>query len=272
MSDILTSLDFLSTNKNLHVEIVPLIEKSLLQILIILELLIIFYVVMKTLRTVRFLVMNKKLIRNTFSFEASPKVTTSHIVLFGDSTAYGTGSIDQHHSVAGRLAKDYPHAHIDNKAANGEQMQDVAQKLYIAGEQFYDLAIILIGGNDIIFLTPRTSIRRDLEITLTKAKVMTNNNVILVSPMNVGASRMFWFPIDIFYDWRSRALRKVFRSVSKKYDVPLVDLYIPRPVDFLAEYPKLYFSADNIHYNGEGYGYIYEEIKDVIQKKGMMKK
>ena len=271
MSDIVSSLHISNLFNTSQVDIASLIEKSLLQILIILELLIIFYVIMKTLRTVRFIVANKKLIRDSFSFEASPKVVTSHVVLFGDSTAYGTGSLDPHLSVAGRLSTDYPHAHIDNKAANGEQIHDVAQKMNEGGEQFYDLAIVLIGGNDVIFLTPRKTIVHNLEIVLAKAKKMTNNNVILVSPMNVGASRMFWFPIDIFYDWRSKTIRKIFRSVSKKHDVPLVDLYIPRPFDFLAEYPKLYFANDHIHYNGEGYGYIYEEIKEVIQMNSMLK-
>jgi lysophospholipase L1-like esterase len=260
-----------STYTALLFETHNIIERSLLQLLIILELLIVFYIIMRTLRSVRFLVSEKMLIKKTYSFETSPKVTTSHFVLFGDSTAYGTGTMDQHSSVAGRLAHDFPHAHIDNKAENGAGVKDVLQKIYEGGEQFYDLAIILIGGNDVVFLTSKKSIRHDLTVLLKKAKEMTNNNVILVSPMNVGSSRMFWFPINIFYEWRSRVVRRVFHSVSRSLDVPLVDLFVPRSVDFFAEYPGLYFAPDNIHYSGEGYGHIYEEVKDVINKRKMVK-
>lgn len=247
-----------------------LLERSLLQILIILELLIVFYIVMRTLRSVQFILDEKRLIRSTASFETSPKVTKSHFVLYGDSTAFGTGSMDQHNSVAGRLAKDYPHAHIDNKAENGAMIKDVAQKMQEGGDQFYNLAIILIGGNDIIFLQSLKSIKHDLGVVLRKAKEMTDGKVILVSPMNVGASLMFWFPINIMYEWRSRAVRKIFHSVSKQLGVPLIDLYSPRRKDFFAEDPGLYFAPDNIHYSGEGYGYIYSKIKDVIEKEKMM--
>lgn len=255
----------------LRFEAHSLLERSLLQVLIILELLIVFYVIMRTLRSVKFLLSNKTLRGNTSSFESSPKHPTSHFVLYGDSTAFGTGSMDQHNSVAGRLAKDYPHAHIDNKAENGALVKDVAEKMQEGGEQFYDLAVILIGGNDIVFLQSLKSIRHDIGVVLKKAKEITNNRVILVSPMNVGASLMFWFPINIMYEWRSKAVRKIFLSVSKSLDVPLIDLYSPRREDFFAEDPGLYFAPDNIHYSGEGYGYIYKKIKEVIEKEKMIK-
>ncbi len=227
---------------------------------------------MRTMRSVQFLLREKLIIRKTSSFETAPRVTTAHFVLYGDSTAYGTGTLDQHNSVAGRLAKDYPHAHIDNKAENGAEIRDVAEKIYEGGEQFYDLAIILIGGNDIVFLRSLKSIKHNLTVLLKKAKEMTNNKVILVSPMNVGSSLMFWFPINILYDWRSRSVRKIFHSVSKSLEVPLVDLFVPRREDFFTEDPGLYFAPDNIHYSGEGYGYIYGKIKEVVEKEGMVKK
>ncbi len=259
-----------NTYEVLSFETHTLIERSLLQILIILELLIVFYIVMRTLRSVRFLLREKAILRNVFSFEASPKVTTMHFAIYGDSTAFGTGSMDQHNSIAGRLSKDFPHAHIDNKAENGALVKDVAQKIEIDGDQFFDLAIILIGGNDIVFLHSLRGIKHDLEIILRQTKKMTSNKVILVSPMNVGASLMFWFPINILYEMRSRAVRKIFRSVSKACDVPLIDLYAPRRKDFFAEDPGLYFASDNIHYSGEGYGHIYEKITDVIREREMV--
>ncbi len=255
----------------LRFEAHTLIERSLLQILIILELLIVFYVIMRTLRSVKFLLSNKSLIHNASSFESSPKTPTAHFVLYGDSTAFGTGTMDQHNSVAGRLAKDYPHAHIDNKAENGALVKDVARKMQEGGEQYYDLVIILIGGNDIVFLQSLKSIKRDLAVMLKKAKEIGGSKVILISPMNVGASLMFWFPINIMYEWRSKSVQKIFQKVSKALDVPLIDLYSPRREDFFAEDPGLYFAPDNIHYSGEGYGYIYNKIKEVIEKEKMIK-
>ena len=67
--------------ETLRFETHTILERSLLQILIILELLIIFYIVMRTLRSVRFLLSKKSLIKNSYSFETSPKVTTAHFVL-----------------------------------------------------------------------------------------------------------------------------------------------------------------------------------------------
>ncbi len=82
---------------------------------------------------------------------------------------------------------------------------------------------------------------------------------------------MFWFPINLFYDMRSKSVRKIFHSVSKTFDVPLVDLYTPRKADFFEEEPDLYFAADSIHYSGEGYGYVYGKIKEVIEREGLVK-
>lgn len=243
-----------------------LFERSLLQILIILELLIIFYLVTHTLRSIRLLVQEKILIGKTISFESSPKVTKYHFVLFGDSTAFGTGTIDQHNSIAGRLAKDYPHAHIDNRADNGSETKDVAKKVIQAEGDFYDLAIILIGGNDVVFLRSLEKIHRDLTTIITRTKIMTDNKVILISPMNVGSSLLFWFPVNVLYEIRSRRVRKIFHAVSQEQDVPLVDLYAPRDTDFFAKNSDIYFAPDKIHYSAEGYSYIYSKIKEIIIK------
>lgn len=105
----------------------------------------ILYIFLKTIQSLRYALIDKRAMRKAFSLEISPKVTKQHFLVLGDSIAFGTGARDVHNSIVGRLARDYPEAHINNKAENGSHTIEIANKMHQIEEEFFDLAILIVG-------------------------------------------------------------------------------------------------------------------------------
>src|SRR6185436_17393262 len=93
----------------------------------------------------------------------NPKARVKIIVL-GDSTAVGTGSKSNTESVAGRFGRDFPQAEIVNISQNGKRINGLVRDFLPLVRGHYDLAVVQIGGNDIIWFTPLGRIARDLAI------------------------------------------------------------------------------------------------------------
>src|SRR5580698_9255590 len=83
-------------------------------------------------------------------------------VLFaGDSTAVGTGLSDNSYSTAGLFSRDFPDADVENHSQNGLRLKGLANILETLQNKKFDLAVLQIGANDIINLTPMAQINDD---------------------------------------------------------------------------------------------------------------
>ena len=72
----------------------------------------------------------------------------NHILILGDSTAYGTGAAMVQETLAGRFAHDFPNIETHNYAINGSLTRDVFKQLENVQDSNYKLVIISTGGND----------------------------------------------------------------------------------------------------------------------------
>jgi len=228
---------------------------------------ILLYIFVYVLRSISFLVNDKRLGRKTVPYENSPKIPEGHFLIIGDSLASGVGAVDFHNSVAGRLVKDYPTMHISNRGQNGFKLVDIVNTLPQLEEQFFDMIILQIGGNDILAYTSPSDAKRHLQKIITTLKKISNNNLILVGPLNAGSSAIFWFPFSTLYNARSNMIRGIFYDICKSAHVPFVDLYVSRFRDPFVKNRDLYFANDKIHPSDEGYSYIYNKIKEIIDTK-----
>lgn len=246
--------------------------RSIILFLLALIVVIIFYLVIYTLRSIRFLVLDKHIGKKSKSFSILQENSTMSVLILGDSTAYGTGAKNVHWSVAGRLAKDHPHISIENHADNGAHTFDVAQKALRLLETSFDIVIIQVGGNDILTMTSPHHIHANLKLIVSRARKIAKKQVILVSPMNVSSSPLFWFPFNLLYGARSRMTRNIFHKVSKEPNVTLVDLYVPKYRDPFAQESKLYFAKDYVHPSDKGYGLIYHKLREIAEAYKILEK
>ena len=194
----------------------------------------------------------------------NPKARVKIIVL-GDSTAIGTGSKSNKESVAGRFGNDFPQAEIVNISQNGKRIHGLIRDFLPLIRGHYDLAVVQIGGNDIIWLTPLADIDRDLSIVVGKMKKSADHVVILHSG-NVGLAPIFSWPLDQLLTARSRAVRALYMKKAQELGVIYVDLFTERSNDlFLKDVPR-YYAADGLHPSGDGYGWWYRKIREALKK------
>lgn len=205
----------------------------------------------------------KKLARQAKRYASTPPEAKRSILVIGDSTAYGTGASDPKHSVAGRLAADYPTVRIENYSENGMNLRQLAALLTTLQSKRYDLIVVHIGGIDVLSLTSRRTLEHLFQEVLSLTQAMTGGKTILVSPMNVGNALMFWFPISLLFRYHTGVVRTICRQVCEKLGVTYVDLYRTERDDQFFHNPKL-FAADGIHPNDDGYAVWYEKIKQSV--------
>ena len=182
-------------------------------------------------------------------------------VLFaGDSTAVGTGLLDNSQSTAGLLRKDLPDFDVENYSRNGLRLKWMIDILNTLQGRKFDLAVLQIGANDILFFTPIQEIRDDQARVLNLTKNIAQRIIILHSG-DIGQSPLFIWPFSWIYTWRSLKVREIY-SHRQDDRVSYIDLYA---LNKGKSYSGCY-ARDNLHLNKKGYAIWYGYIKNRLQE------
>ena len=216
----------------------------------------------------RIIIFAKKADVTVKPFERNIPGARLKILFFGDSTAVGTGSKSNSQSVAGRFGRDFPQAEIVNISQNGKKIHGLVRDFLPLVGGHYDLAVVQIGANDIMWLTPLSNIERDLSIVVENIKKSADHVVILHSG-NVGLAPIFSWPFDQWLAARSRAVRALYMKKAQELGVLYVDLFRERDDDlFLKDIPR-YYAPDGLHPGGDGYGWWYEKIRSTLKNSNL---
>jgi len=211
-----------------------------------------------TFSSVRFFVLVQKtkvIIKNTTPFQKTNPGATMRILALGDSTMVGTGAKDNNNSTAGRLSSLYPEASLENISKNGMRITELNEKIKNI-ENKYDLIVIQIGANDIIRFTSNKTIDSELDKLLTKTKSLSDKVIILHSG-DVGETKMFPLFIKPFYSKKSKQVREIYITQTKKHNADYVDLFDTHTKDE-------FYANDFLHLNDDGYEVWYEKIKEKL--------
>lgn len=185
------------------------------------------------------------------------------ILVIGDSTAYGTGAIEQKNSLVGRLVQDYPSCTVINHSENAMDLRRLVAKLKELGGNKFDVVVMHVGGVDTLKLTTQDRIKALLLEAFACAKGMGAKTVTLVSVNNVASAKMFHAPLRYAFGRRSRKVSEISAAACAEAGVFHVPLYKERLHDPLRR-NGVHFAADGIHPNDHGYGLWYAEIKQVV--------
>jgi lysophospholipase L1-like esterase len=190
-------------------------------------------------------------------------------LFLGDSTSVGIGADNNRLTTAGYFAMDFPQAEVINMGRSGQKIRELLVSFDDQNLGMYDLAVIQIGGNDILKFTPVKNIERDMQTLIGKAKTISRHVVILHSG-NVGAAPIFRWPFDIIMTERSRRVRDIYMGLAKANGVYYVDLFQERGSDlFLKDVPK-YYAPDLLHPSADGYRWWYERIRQTLDEAGVV--
>lgn len=183
------------------------------------------------------------------------------VLFLGDSTAVGTGASSNLYSTSGWFSQDFPDAAIDNYSRNGLRLAGLNEILSRLDGRHYDLTVMQIGCNDIIYMTPLAKIKTRAGEAVRLAKNISEN-VIILHCGDLGKSELFLWPLKELYRWRSMKVRDMYRA-NEDARVSYVDIIeMEKSVkDIQATY-----SADHLHLNDEGYHIWYQFIKTKLPK------
>ena len=182
-------------------------------------------------------------------------------VLFaGDSTAVGTGLEDNSLSTAGLFSRDFPDAGLENYSQNGLRLKGLVDILKTIQHKKFDLAVLQIGANDILFFTPMRQIRQDHERVIDMAKHIAKKILILHSG-DIGEAPLFIWPFSSILTWRTLKVRGIYMG-RQDARVSYLDIYtLNKDHDYTDCYAR-----DHLHLNQKGYAIWYGLIKDQLKK------
>jgi len=188
------------------------------------------------------------------------------ILVAGDSTAVGTGTVNPENSTAGRLAAQYPQAEVLNYSENGLKIGGLIPLLNRVDDKGrkFDIVVIQIGANDIIRNTSLTDIQSGIDQVLQKVEFL-GNQVIILHSGDIGEAPFFAWFLRPFLSKRSLEVRDIYIKEVAKYGASYVDLVNSPVAKELKEDPKLYYASDGLHLTDEGYRLWFEEIQKAIK-------
>lgn len=177
-------------------------------------------------------------------------------VLFaGDSTMVGTGAESNRESTSGLYSLDFPASHLENHSQNGLKLKGLIKILESLQDKKFDLAIFQIGGNDIMYFTPLSTVNHDQQQVLQLAKKIAQKIIIFHSG-DLGTARLFIWPFSWLMSKRTYQVRDIYLK-NQDERVTYIDVC---QLNLNKDLSHTY-AIDNIHPNKEGYALWYQYIK-----------
>ena len=192
------------------------------------------------------------------------------ILIVGDSTAVGTGAQDEHNTIGGFLARDFPNTDIMNLGVNGSKTCAVLDQLAQVHDTTFNMIIISTGGNDVWAFTRLSKLRAHFVNILREAKRMSDHQVIVLFFGNEGSAPFFPFFLRRLIMGRTDSVQKVFSEVAYIEQVPLIELFSDPKENPFVRNPKMYFAQDGLHPNDHGYWEWYKHIWRLMTNKNFI--
>ena len=198
-------------------------------------------------------------------FERRLSARRAAMLILGDSTAVGVGATLPEESIAGLLAADYPDADIVNVAVSGTRIAGAiaqVQQCLEAGLRF-DLALLHVGGNDVVADTPLRQLTDDCD-TLLRELARLAIRTAWLGPPDLGLAPLFPRPYAWVMASRSRAASQVFSAAAARHDVVFVDFSAPSHVAYFRKRRRNHFAIDGFHPNSASYKYGYATTRRML--------
>ncbi len=188
------------------------------------------------------------------------------ILFLGDSTGVGVGASLPEESIAGLLAVDFPNADIVNVSESGARVADAvaqASRCNAAGWHF-DMAVLHVGGNDIVQATPTHPLSEGCEALMQELSRLAHRTVWL-GPPNLGWAPLFPPPYSWLMAARSRTASAIFARCAAQHGVAFVDFSAPTHAIHFGKRRRQHFASDGFHPNSSSYRYGYAAVRQAME-------
>jgi lysophospholipase L1-like esterase len=181
------------------------------------------------------------------------------VLVVGDSTGVGVGAGCPEASLPGLLAAAYPGVEIVNRCASGARTADVPAQVHAAGAGF-DLALVLVGGNDVLRATPRRRLAADARALVARLRRAARRTVWLGSA-NLAGSPLLKGPLAWWLGWNSGRTMALLAREARAAGAEFIDFWRPVGEDLFARRAGTYFARDGVHPGAPSYRHCFEVLR-----------
>ncbi|MFP4401799.1 MAG: SGNH/GDSL hydrolase family protein [Candidatus Nanoarchaeia archaeon] len=209
---------------------------------------------------------------NNFTLNLTTKTKNISVLLTGDSIAYGVGASSINYSLHYHLLDYFKYNYnnynirVENRAKIGNKIDDLinqTQKNKRGEEEKYNITIIVIGSNDVLYFTPFSIFEENMK-TVLKQYSNVSKDIVIIGPGRLYDTTGLPITLRLIYDKTSHYYSQIYKNLASEnenivYINPLNNsLNISSFNNTLAQ--------DGIHPNNEGHKYWQEMIVQGIKK------
>jgi len=189
-------------------------------------------------------------------FERRRAAQGPRILILGDSTGVGVGASRPEESIAGLLAADFPDADVVNVSESGAKVADTLAQVRACAEQGlrFDLALLHVGGNDVVRATSTAKLSDDCE-QLLEALCRLAERSLWLGPPNLGITPLFTPPFSWVVAARSRAATSIFADCAARHGITFVNFSSAEHEAQFVRARAEHFAADRFHPSSSSYRY-----------------
>lgn len=203
--------------------------------------------------------------REYASADSAPQVSATvgggpgaplRLAVLGDSTAAGLGVVESPDTVGSQVAVALSSAIgrpvvVDGLGVSGARSGDLAPQVSRALLRPPDIAVVLIGPNDVTHLTSTSSVRDDVAEAVRRLRA-AGAAVVVGSCADMGSATAFKQPLRVVSAWRGRAIGSAIRGAAADEGALTVDIGAKTGPAFRDD-PDRFLSFDRFHPSAEGY-------------------
>lgn len=207
-------------------------------------------------------------------YGCKPDQPLARVLVLGDSTGVGLGASMPHESIPGMLSAEHPLVEITNLAVSGSRLEDVRKQvsaLTVDGSAPpYDLILLMVGGNDVLRLTPLTRLALEADVLLPDLTRLSPK-VLWLCSANLGLAPVFMAPWSWWASSRSYRVCMLFDRMAARHGVRFISLFRARGEEPFSSEPSVYFCHDGVHPNSAAYRVCYEHLREAASLNELIK-
>jgi len=199
--------------------------------------------------------------QQAYAVQSRPAQPSARVLMLGDSTGVGVGAGSPEATLPGLLAAEFPSVEIVNRCENGARVADAIAQLAssVDGAERFDLVLVLVGGNDVLALTPLSRLAQQAELLLDGATRVAPRTVWLGSA-NIGGSPRLLPPLAWWLGRRTQQVMRLLARQARGRGVEFIDFFQPRQNDLFSRNAGIYFADDGLHPSAASYKHSFDTL------------
>ncbi len=198
-------------------------------------------------------------------YECKPEQPLARVLVLGDSTGVGLGANLPDESIPGMLSAEHPQVEITNLSVSGARLEDVRKQASALAPDGstppYDLILMMVGGNDVLRLTPMARLTQEADVLLPELTRL-GTKVLWLCSANLGLAPVFMAPWSWWASLRTYRVCMLFERMAARYGVLFISVFRQRGEEPFTNEPSMYFSLDGVHPSSAAYRVCYEHLRE----------